>query len=137
MKAMPLATTLLALACFAVADDKVAVTGSAPHTVRAGKTFSVKVKLDVPAGFHVYGPGFTGIGVPMTFEISGGKGFKLGKLTKPGGELMGTPTISVPLTASKTRGKAHFKLVVHYQECNDRVCYPATSANVIVNTTVK
>ncbi|MGG2324818.1 hypothetical protein, partial [Salmonella enterica] len=46
----------LALTSLASAQSKsVKVTAAAPAAAKAGKSITIKVKLDVPNGYHVYG----------------------------------------------------------------------------------
>ena len=140
-------TSILAgLACSALAatagalQERVAISGSAPKSVKGGGKLLAKVNFQVPSGFHIYSPTFKGTGIPVSFELSGApKGFKvLAAKTPKGGELSGNVTMTVPIWIPTTaKGKRSLALVVHYQQCNDRICLPATTATVNLNTVVK
>ncbi|HLK15563.1 MAG TPA: protein-disulfide reductase DsbD domain-containing protein [Fimbriimonadaceae bacterium] len=135
-----LASCVALAATAAGPEPKVGISGSAPKTVKHGGKLVASVKFAVPAGFHIYSPTFKGVGIPVSFELQGApKGFKVGAVKAPaGGELKGNVpmqvTISVPATA---KGKESITLVVHYQQCNDRICLPPDRATVSLSTVVK
>ena len=139
-------SVLAALTCaalFATAagrEEMVSISGSAPKTVHGGSKLNAKVHFAVPSGFHIYAPNFKGTGVPVTFELSGAPaGFKVLAAKAPkGGELSGKITMTVPIKVpASAKGKKSFSLIVHYQQCNDRICLPPTTATVSISTTVK
>jgi|SRR5579862_5913061 len=135
---------LVTAACLAAGaaglEPMVAVTGSAPKTVKHGGKLVASVKFAVPPGFHIYAPGFKGIGIPVSFELKGSPaGFKvLAAKAPPGGELKGNVTMQVPIAvAASAKGKQALTLIVKYQQCNERICLPPTEATVSLNTVVK
>jgi len=76
----------------------------------------------------------------VTFELKDAPaGFKvLAPKAPAGGELKGTLTMQVPIAVpTSAKGKSAFSLVVHYQQCNDRICLPPAVATVSLNTIVK
>ncbi|MHB8635258.1 MAG: hypothetical protein ACYC96_02165 [Fimbriimonadaceae bacterium] len=131
----------MSLAAVAAREDpKVAITGYAPKSVNHGSKLVATVKFAVPAGFHIYSPSFKGIGVPVTFELKGAPaGFKVLAARAPkGGELKGHVTMHVPIAvAVGVKGKRNLTLIVHYQQCNDRICLLPTFATVGLHTVVK
>lgn len=131
------AATLAAVA--AAQQPIVSITGSAPKTVKHGAKLLATVKFAVPSGFHIYAPAFKGVGVPTTFELQGApSGYKVLAPKAPGtGELKGNVTMTVPIATGAAKGKHAFKLVVHYQQCNERICLPPASATVSISTVVK
>jgi hypothetical protein len=135
-----LATGLTLASLAAGQEPTVSISGSAPKTVMHGGKLIASVKFQVPGGFHIYSPTFKGIGIPVTFELKGAPaGFKVLPAKAPaGGELKGKVTMQVPIAVPTTaKGKSAFSLVVHYQQCNDRICLPPTTATVSLNTVVK
>jgi hypothetical protein len=135
-----LAGALALAACAAGLEPMVAVTGSAPKTVKHGGKLVASVKFAVPPGFHIYSPSFKGVGIPVSFDLKGAPvGFKVLAAKAPaGGELKGNVTMQVPIAVSaSTKGKQSLTLVVHYQQCNDRICLPPAEATVSLNTVVK
>lgn len=138
--ALCLATSFALASLAAGLEPIVAISGSAPKTVKHGGKLVASVKFAVPSGFHIYSPSFKGIGIPVTFELKGAPaGFKVLTAKAPaGGELKGNLTMQVPIAVpSSAKGKSAFSLVVHYQQCNDRICLPPTTATVNLNTVVK
>ena len=130
--------TLAALA--AGLEPIVSVSGSAPKTVKHGGKLVASVKFAVPSGYHIYSPSFKGVGIPVSFELAGAPtGFKvLAPKAPAGGELKGNVTMQVPIAVpASAKGKNALTLVVHYQQCNDRICLPPTKATVSLNTIVK
>ena len=118
----------------------VAISGSAPKTVKHGGKLVASVKFAVPKGFHIYSPTFKGVGIPVSFELQGAPaGFKVLAVKAPaGGELKGDLLMQVPIAVpNSAKGKSAFSLIVHYQQCNDRICLPPTTATVSLNTVVK
>lgn len=138
----------LALTSLASAQSKsVKVTAAAPAAAKAGKSITIKVKLDVPNGYHVYGHKEKS-GIPTDIQFAGAKGFTA-KVSYPktsvfnGAEgpsdvYFGSVSIPVVVTfPTKAKGKQSFKLKVTSQACNDRVCLPPATVDLTVNTVVK
>jgi hypothetical protein len=121
-----------ALVATAGAPNEIPVSAAIPHTVKAGKTVNAKVVFKVPSGFHIYAPGYSGVGVGVTFDLGKTAGITLGKATASGnGELVGNVAMTVPVKVAKTvHGKRSLALTTTYQECNDRICYPPATATL-------
>lgn len=130
----------LSLAAVAAMEPTVSITGSAPKSVKHGSKLIATIKFAVPSGFHIYAPAFKGVGVKTTFDLQGNPaGFKVLAAQAPGtGELKGSVVMRVPIAVAATvKGKHALTLVVHYQQCNDRICLPPAEAAVSLNTFVK
>lgn len=139
---------LVAVAAFSVAQSKsVKVTASVAGAAKAGKTVVVNVKLEVPAGYHIYGPKDKS-GIPTEVKFAGPKGFAA-KVAYPktstyqgveGPSAVYFGTVTIPVTVSipkSAKGNQSFSVKVTSQACNDRTCLPPATADLTLKTIVR
>ena len=142
------AIAFVAVAAFATAQIKsVKMSASGQPRAKAGKVAIVSVKLDIPNGYHIYGPKDKS-GIPTDVKFSGPKGFT-GKVNYPKTSVFqgvegpsevyfSSVTIPVAVSIPKTaKGKQTFTLKVTAQACNDRTCLPPVTNDLTVTTVVK
>lgn len=145
---IPATLAILAVAAVSLAQLKaVKVSATGQSAVKPGKVAILKVKFDVPAGYHIYGPKEK-TGIPTDIKFAGPKGFTAKVLFPktsvfkgvegPSDVYFGSVTIPVSVSIPKSaKGKQSFKLKVTSQACNDRTCLPPATAELTVNTTVQ
>jgi len=115
--------------------------------VAAGETLELPLRLEIVSGFHIntHRPTFEFM-IPTRLEWSS-KEFKLLKLDYPAGErrvfpfadkpldvYQGTVSIRSRFQAPRGTPPGRVKLAgkLHYQACDDKVCYPPAAAPVEV-----
>jgi DsbC/DsbD-like thiol-disulfide interchange protein len=142
-----LAILLATVATASFAQTGPTVTGVAPVTAKAGQALTLKVTIDVPDGYHIYGPKDKS-GVPTAIAVSVPAGYKASVAYPPAkvSQVLGeksevyTGKISVPvkITVPKgAKGKATFKLTVTTQACNDRSCLMPQTTPLTLSTVIK
>lgn len=145
--------TLLALAGQAQAQFKapkfLTATAVAPKTVTPGKPFDLAVTLNIEAPYHIQAnPPAVGY-IPTEVKIGTVKGLAAAKPVYPQGMEVtlsgdklavyeGIVKVTVTITPARTLkpGKISLPLTVHYQGCNDQVCYPPTDTRLTAVLTV-
>lgn len=127
----------------------VKATAVAPKTVTPGKPFDLAVTITIDSPYHLQAnpakEGYTATEV----TLGAVKGLKAGKTVYPKGMEVtiagdklpvyeGTVKVTVTVTPDKTLkpGKMTLPLTIHYQGCNDQVCYPPTDTKASVVLTV-
>src|SRR2546421_10566093 len=117
---------------------------------KAGTKLSLFVDVTPKPGMHVYAPGNADY-IPITVKLNPAAEIKTGKLAYPKSEVvtLADEKVSVfqkpfRLTQDVTLGNAAkpgstiaVAGTVHYQACDDRVCYPPESAPVSWTVAVK
>jgi DsbC/DsbD-like thiol-disulfide interchange protein len=117
---------------------------------KAGATLSLFVDVTPKPGMHVYAPGNVDY-IPITVKLNPAGEIKAGKITYPKSEVMTLAdekvsvfqkpfrlTQDVTLDKSAKAGSTiPVAGTVHYQACDDKVCYPPESAPVTWAVTVK
>jgi thiol:disulfide interchange protein DsbD len=114
-------------------------TAVAPKTVTPGKPFELAVMLTIDAPYHVQANPATDGYIATEVRVGAVKGLAAGapvypqgmevkisgdKLSVYEGEVKVTVTIKPARTLKP--GKITLPLTIHYQGCNDKVCYPPT-----------
>ena len=146
-----LAAFLLQLIAPAPKPGHAAILAS-PTTVNgaAGAKLALFVDVTPKTGIHVYAPGSNDY-IPITVKLNAQPELKAGKVAYPKSEIMTFADEKVPvfqkpfrLTQSVTLDKAAkpgstvtVSGTVHYQACDDRVCYPPESSPVAWTVIVK
>ena len=116
----------------------------------AGAKLVLFVDVTPKPGIHVYAPGSKDY-IPITVTMTAQPGIKAGKVVYPKSELMTFADEKVPvfqkpfrLTQDVTLDKSaragstvNVSGTVHYQACDDRVCYAPESAPVTWTVVVK
>lgn len=124
-------------------------TAVAPKTVTPGQPFDLTVTVIVDAPYHIQAnPAADGY-IPTEVKLGTVKGLTAGKVVYPAGMQVtiagdklsvyeGTIKVTVTVTPDKTLkpGKLSLPFSVHYQGCNDQVCYPPTDAQATVALSV-
>jgi thiol:disulfide interchange protein DsbD len=117
---------------------------------KAGAKLSLFVDVAPKPGIHVYAPGSNDY-IPITVKLNAQPQLKAGKVAYPKSETMIFADEKVPvfekpfrLTQDVTLDKSlkpgatvTIAGTVHYQACDDRVCYPPESAPVSWSVMVK
>src|SRR5262249_26609999 len=113
--------------------------------IEAGKNFDVVISADIDTTWHLYaltepagGPEATDITIPKgVYSIGGPIGAEEPKRAFDSNFNMETPyyeeraAFTVPVKVdAKATGKEPFKIVVHYQTCNDHLCLPPTDVEL-------
>lgn len=140
--------TLLATLALTALVASVALAQSVSSSAKAGKAKSgkvpVTVTIEIPSGYHIYGPKVGTIGISTAIKVKG-TDFKIGAINYPktktmdvGGEKFGVyeSKVSVPITLTPTKklkGKQKVHLLVTSQACNDRTCLPPSTVDLVVN----
>ena len=112
------------------------VTATAPATVTPGKPFDVAVTLTIAPRYHIQANPTTRDYIATEVKLGAVKGLVAGKTTYPKGMettlqgeklsvYEGDVKVMVTVTPDRTLkpGKIMLPLTVHFQGCNDRVCY--------------
>ncbi len=116
----------------------------------AGAKLALFVDVTPKPGIHVYAPGSNDY-IPITVKLNAQPELKAGKVAYPKSEIMTFADEKVPvfqkpfrLTQSVTLDKAAkpgstvtVSGTVHYQACDDRVCYPPESSPIAWTVIVK
>ena len=116
----------------------------------AGAKLALFVDVTPKPGIHVYAPGSKDY-IPITVKLNAAPEIKTGKLAYPKSETMVFADEKVPvfqkpfrLTQDVTLGKSAkagstvtVSGTVHYQACDDRVCYAPETAPVTWSIAVK
>ena len=116
----------------------------------AGAQLALFVDVTPKPGIHVYAPGSKDY-IPITVKLNAQPELKAGKVAYPKSEVMTFADEKVPvfqkpfrLTQSVTLDKAAkpgstvtVSGTVHYQACDDRVCYPPESSPIAWTVIVK
>jgi DsbC/DsbD-like thiol-disulfide interchange protein len=127
------------------------VASAAATTVSPGQTLALWVDVAPKPGVHLYASGakgFSPVAIVMTptVDVSSGRAaFPRSELFRTLGATTPVPVyrkpfrITQPITISRTRaaGSLIVAAAVNYQACDDTLCYPATSAPVLWNLTVR
>ena len=121
------------------------ITAVAPKTVTPGKPFAVAVTLTIAAPYHIQANPTTRDYVATEVSVGAVKGMAAGKTRYPKGmettlqgETLsvyeGAVNVMVTVTPDRTLkpGKITLPVTVHYQGCNDRVCYRPTDMQTTV-----
>jgi thiol:disulfide interchange protein DsbD len=117
---------------------------------QAGGKLALSVEVTPKPGIHVYAPGSNDY-IPITVKLNPQTQLKVGKVAYPKSEIMTFADEKVPvfekpfrLTQDVTLDKSlkpgasvNVAGTVHYQACDDRVCYPPESVPVSWTVTVK
>lgn len=150
MKTAAALTVLLQLVSVAPKSGHAAIQAApADANGKPGTKLSLFVEVTPKPGIHVYAPGANDY-IPITVTLNAG-GVKAGKLTYPKSEVATIADERVPVfqkpfrltqdvTIDKSVKPGSNVVVtgtVHYQACDDRVCYPPESAPVSWNVSVK
>jgi len=110
-----------------------------PKSLVAGGTLKGTVTLTFSDGFHAYpNPPANDSNIPVS--IVAAKGGKLVKVVYPKGEPLvptdpslvykGVVEFGVQLKAAAKPGKQVVALEVHYQQCDDKACFPPGTVTV-------
>jgi DsbC/DsbD-like thiol-disulfide interchange protein len=116
----------------------------------AGGKLALFVDVAPKPGIHVYAPGSNDY-IPITVKLNAQPQLKAGKVAYPKSELMTFADEKVPVFEKPFRLTQDVTLdkslkpgttvtvagTVHYQACDDRVCYPPESAPVSWTVQVK
>ena len=117
---------------------------------KAGEKVALVVDVAPKPGIHVYAPGSNDY-IPITVKLNAQPELKAGKVAYPKSEIMTFADEKVPVFEKPFRLTQDVTLdkslkpgatvtvagTVHYQACDDRVCYPPESAPVSWTVTVK
>src|SRR3954454_9387350 len=117
---------------------------------QAGAKLSLFVDVTPKPGIHVYAPGSRDY-IPITVKLNAQPQLKAGKVAYPKSEMMTFADEKVPVfekpfrltqdvTLDKSAKAGDTMTVagtVHYQACDDRVCYPPESAPVSWTVRIK
>ena len=106
-----------------------------PASAKAGQTVSGTVLVTIAGGLHAYqNPPSQDYMIPLSVSVTGAKlkaaKYPAGKAENMAGEKApvrvyeGTVRIPVSIMLPKKRGKQQIAFKVHYQECNDKACFP-------------
>ncbi len=120
-------------------------TALAPKTVAPGKPFDLTISVLVDKPYHVQANPATEGYIATEVKLGAVKGFTAGKAVYPKGmEAMfsgdklsvyeGAVKIHLSVTPDKSLmpGKFTLPLLVHYQGCNEKACFPPTDAKMEV-----
>ena len=116
----------------------------------AGAKLALFVDVTPKPGIHVYAPGSKDY-IPITVKLNAQPEVKLGKLAYPKSEMMTFADEKVPVfqkpfrltqdvtvdKSAKAGSTVTVSGTVHYQACDDRVCYAPESAPVTWTVVVK
>ena len=117
---------------------------------QAGGKLALFVDVAPKPGIHVYAPGSNDY-IPITVKLNAQPQLKAGKVAYPKSEIMTFADEKVPVFEKPFRLTQDVTLdkslkpgatvtvagTVHYQACDDRVCYPPESAPVSWTVVVK
>ncbi len=117
---------------------------------QTGGKVALSVEVTPKPGIHVYAPG-TNDYIPITVKLNPQPQLKVGKVAYPKSEIMTFADEKVPVFEKPFRLTQDVTLdkslkpgasvtvagTVHYQACDDRVCYPPESVPVSWTVTVK
>ena len=106
-----------------------------PASAKAGQTVSGTVLVTIAGGLHAYqNPPSQDYMIPLSVSVTGAKlkaaKYPAGKAENMVGEKApvrvyeGTVRIPVSIVLPKKHGKQQIAFKVHYQECNDKACFP-------------
>lgn len=122
---------------------------AAPKSVNAGKSFTVKVNLQITEQYHLQSNKPVDPYVPTILEVGEVKGFKVGKIVYPAGKEMdvageklsvyeGKVELTVPVFTSNSLkpGKYTLPMTLKYQGCNDKSCFPPAKETLQVKVDV-
>jgi DsbC/DsbD-like thiol-disulfide interchange protein len=115
-----------------------------------GARLSLVVDVTPKPGIHVYAPGSKDY-IPITVKLNAQPQLKAGKVAYPKSEMMTFADEKVPVFEKPFRLTQEVTLdksakagdtvtvagTVHYQACDDRVCYPPESAPVSWTVRIK
>ncbi len=128
---------------FAVATTTFAQ--SVVHSATSGKPVSGKIpvtlNLEIPKGYHIYGPKAGSTGIATAVKVKG-TDYKISSINYPktktitlGGEKFevfeGTIQVNLMLSSAKKTSSKPLLLVTS-QACNDRTCLPPSTVEVKV-----
>ena len=116
----------------------------------AGAKLALFVDVTPKPGIHVYAPGSKDY-IPITVKLNAPPEIKAGKVAYPKSEMMTFADEKVPVfqkpfrltqdvtldKSAKSGSTVTVSGTVHYQACDDRVCYPPESSPVSWTVTVK
>jgi DsbC/DsbD-like thiol-disulfide interchange protein len=116
----------------------------------AGGKLALFVDVTPKPGIHVYAPGSKDY-IPITVKLDGQPEIKTGKLAYPKSEMMTFADEKVPVfqkpfrltqdvtldKSAKTGSMVTVSGTVHYQACDDRVCYAPETSPVTWTIAVK
>jgi hypothetical protein len=127
----------------------VKATAVAPKTVTPGQPFDLEVTVTIASPYHVQANPATEGYVPTEVKVGTIKGIAAGKAVYPKGMEVtisgdklsvyeGVIKVKVSITPNKSLkpGKITLPLTIHYQGCNEQVCYPPTDTQATVVLTV-
>jgi thioredoxin:protein disulfide reductase len=152
-----------ALALFAVPASRAAAPAAmqanidvngyfAADRAQQGRTIQAAVVLDIPSGFHVNANRLTNkFLIPTEVKIEAPRGWRVGPVIYPRavvrhlsfskepvqlyeGRAVMRFTATVP--ASFQKGDTQLRARVHYQSCNNEVCFPPTTHEVTMTINV-
>ncbi|PYS93372.1 MAG: hypothetical protein DMF64_04985 [Acidobacteria bacterium] len=124
----------------------------ATDRAQQGRTIQAAVVLDIPSGFHVNANRLTNkFLIPTDLKIEAPKGWRVGPVIYPRavvrrlsfskepvqlyeGRAVMRFTATVPTNFQK--GDAQLRARVHYQSCNNEVCFPPTTREVTLSINV-
>ena len=127
----------------------VKATAVAPKTVTPGTAFELPVTVTIAAPYHVQANPATDGYIATEVKIGAVKGLTAKKTLYPAGMEVkiagdklsiyeGEFKVMLTITPDKTLkpGKVTLPVTIHYQGCNDQVCYPPTDLQTTVVLTV-
>ena len=124
----------------------------ATDRAQQGRTIQAVVVLDIPSGFHVNANRLTNkFLIPTDLKIEAPKGWRISPVTYPRavvrhlsfskepvqlyeGRAIMRFTATVP--ANFQKGDTQLRARVHYQSCNNEVCFPPTTREVNMSINV-
>jgi len=124
----------------------------ATDRAQQGRTIQAAVVLDIPSGFHVNANRLTNkFLIPTDLKIEAPKGWRVGPVIYPRavvrhlsfskepvqlyeGRAIMRFTATVP--ANFQKGDTQLRARVHYQSCNNEVCFPPTTREVTLSINV-
>ena len=120
-------------------------TAVAPKTVTPGKPFDVAVTLTIESPYHIQANPATADYIPTVVKVGEVKGLVAGQPVYPQGlqatisgdklsVYEGAVKVMVTITPDRAMkpGKITLPLTIHYQGCNEQVCYPPTDTQTTV-----
>ncbi|HYY43456.1 MAG TPA: protein-disulfide reductase DsbD domain-containing protein [Pyrinomonadaceae bacterium] len=118
----------------------------AADKVQQGRALQAAIVLDIPDGFHVNANRLTNkFLIPTELKIDAPKGWRISAVSYPRAvvrrlsfskdpvqlyEGRAVMRFSITVPANFNKGVAELRARVHYQSCNNEVCYPPTSRDV-------
>jgi DsbC/DsbD-like thiol-disulfide interchange protein len=124
----------------------------AADKAQQGRVLQAAVVLDIPDGFHVNANRLTNkFLIPTELKVDAPKGWRVGPVSYPRGvvrrlsfskdavQLYEGRTVmrfTVTVPASYQQGVTELRARVHYQSCNNEMCFPPTDRDVRMSIAV-